>query len=372
MMDAWPPLNYVNKAGRPEGIGVDYVAALNKRLNGAIELVPGPFKQNQERVLRGELDGLMDITQRPEREAQFLFSRPYIVIPHVIVGRKGGDYYHREADLAGKVLALERGFRNVVYFKENFPSVVVREYDSTARALDAVSRGEADAYAGNRAVAVYLIEQELLNNLQLMGSLAEPRSILQFGVSHANRPLQGILDKALASLTVEEERVIAGRWIAQQRDYSLIGKVVGGSLTVIILFAIWNRRLKKEVQTRLATEAQLRVEQERVEQVLLNLLSNAVKFTETGGITVRAVREDSDYVVTLSDTGIGIKPEDRERLFKPFYQIDSGLTRKYEGTGLGLSICMKLVELMRGTISLQSEVGKGSIFSVRLPFALPY
>jgi signal transduction histidine kinase len=105
----------------------------------------------------------------------------------------------------------------------------------------------------------------------------------------------------------------------------------------------------------------------RVEQVLLNLLSNAVKFTEQGEIRVSAVREADWYVTSVSDTGIGITQDELERLFKPFYQIDTGLSRKYEGTGLGLSICKKLVELMGGTIRVTSSPGAGSTFSFTLP-----
>lgn len=105
----------------------------------------------------------------------------------------------------------------------------------------------------------------------------------------------------------------------------------------------------------------------RVEQILLNLLSNAVKFTEQGWITVRCMREAESYVATVTDSGIGIKDEELECLFKPFHQIDTGLSRKYEGTGLGLSICKKLVELMGGGIHAESTPGKGSTFSFTLP-----
>lgn len=215
IMDAWPPLNYLDRNKTPQGIGVDYLAALNKRLGGALVPVPAPFKANYDRVLSRQLDAVMDITQRPDREALFNFTRPYIVISHVIVGRKGGDYFKTEQDLTGKTIALERGFHNVTYFKKNYPGVIIREYGSTSEALDAVSRGEADAYAGNRAVVIHLIEKELLNNLRLMGKLTEPKSILQIGVQREQPLLTSILDKALASLTVDEERAIRQKWLQE-------------------------------------------------------------------------------------------------------------------------------------------------------------
>jgi PAS domain S-box-containing protein len=105
----------------------------------------------------------------------------------------------------------------------------------------------------------------------------------------------------------------------------------------------------------------------RVEQILINLLSNAVKFTEQGGVDLDCRIENEMLTVRVSDTGMGIKPEDLQALFKPFKQIDAGLARQYEGTGLGLSICKRLVELLGGKIWAESEWGKGSTFAFTLP-----
>lgn len=104
----------------------------------------------------------------------------------------------------------------------------------------------------------------------------------------------------------------------------------------------------------------------RVEQVLLNLLSNAVKFTEHGCITVRTDDTDREVRVSVADTGEGIAEAEIANLFQPFRQIDTGLSRKHEGTGLGLSICKRLIEMMQGTISVQSQLGVGSTFTFTL------
>ena len=111
----------------------------------------------------------------------------------------------------------------------------------------------------------------------------------------------------------------------------------------------------------------LRGDPRRVEQVLLNLLSNAVKFTKTGGVAVGCRTLDTLVRIEVVDTGPGIRPEDRIKLFKPFQQLDSGLSRLHEGTGLGLSICQKLLELMGGTIEVHSVPGEGSTFAFTLP-----
>lgn len=105
----------------------------------------------------------------------------------------------------------------------------------------------------------------------------------------------------------------------------------------------------------------------RIEQIILNLLSNAVKFTERGRIRIECSGQEGSVVIRVIDTGIGIKKEDIDRLFRPFSQLDTGLTRQYEGTGLGLSISRRLADIMGGTISVESEPGKGSTFTVTLP-----
>lgn len=117
-------------------------------------------------------------------------------------------------------------------------------------------------------------------------------------------------------------------------------------------------------------------DQRRVDQVLLNLMNNAIKFTEAGGVTLTAgLQEDFNagpcVCIRVTDTGIGIRPEDMNSLFLPFRQIDSGLTRSHEGTGLGLAICRRLTQLMGGSISAASQHGVGSTFTVILPLQPP-
>ncbi|MEX2684278.1 MAG: sensor histidine kinase, partial [Candidatus Sigynarchaeota archaeon] len=108
-------------------------------------------------------------------------------------------------------------------------------------------------------------------------------------------------------------------------------------------------------------------DQRRVEQIMLNLLSNAVKFTEKGTVRFECKMDENNVSIRVIDSGIGIKKADMDKLFKPFRQIDTNITRKYEGTGLGLSICKKLVDLLGGNIWVESEFGKGSTFSFTLP-----
>lgn len=101
---------------------------------------------------------------------------------------------------------------------------------------------------------------------------------------------------------------------------------------------------------------------------MFNLLSNAVKFTsEKGRITINAELVEQYVQIGVGDTGIGIKSEDIDKLFKPFLQLDGTYSRRYEGTGLGLILTKHLVELQGGKIWVESEYGKGSTFTFTLP-----
>ncbi|HEU5450050.1 MAG TPA: response regulator, partial [Acidimicrobiia bacterium] len=105
----------------------------------------------------------------------------------------------------------------------------------------------------------------------------------------------------------------------------------------------------------------------KVRQTLLNLSGNASKFTEGGTVTVNARRDGDDVVFEVSDTGIGIAPEHMDRLFQPFSQAESSTARRFGGTGLGLVISRRFCEMLGGGVTVQSEPGVGSTFTVRLP-----
>ncbi|HWT51202.1 MAG TPA: ATP-binding protein, partial [Caulobacter sp.] len=117
------------------------------------------------------------------------------------------------------------------------------------------------------------------------------------------------------------------------------------------------------------TPARLAGDDARVRQILRNLVSNALKFTEAGRVVVRIAPADGGVELAVSDTGVGMTPEQQARLFTPFSQGDRTIARRFGGTGLGLAICLRLTEMMGGEIGVKSVLGQGSTFTVRL--ALP-
>ena len=104
-------------------------------------------------------------------------------------------------------------------------------------------------------------------------------------------------------------------------------------------------------------------------QILLNLLSNAVKFTDSGEITLSCHPDGDHVLIAVSDTGIGIAEEDISQIFNEFQQVDSSSTREFGGTGLGLSITREFARLIGSSISVESELNKGTRFSLRLPLS---
>ena len=132
---------------------------------------------------------------------------------------------------------------------------------------------------------------------------------------------------------------------------------------------------KKKISVSLFTDpiaSIIHADQRRLKQILVNLLSNAVKFTQEGGhisLQTRSNPERNAIEISVTDNGIGISNSDMERLFRPFTQLDSKLSRQYAGTGLGLSLVLRLAELHGGSIEVKSELGKGSCFTVSLPWS---
>ena len=127
---------------------------------------------------------------------------------------------------------------------------------------------------------------------------------------------------------------------------------------------------KKNIDVKVIADANApaaRQDAGKVQQIVTNLLSNAVKFTPEGGrVTLKAATDGTDLVFTVSDTGVGIAPEEQDLIFEKFRQAANPMTREQGGTGLGLSIVRELAKLLGGDVTLQSELGRGSTFTVRI------
>jgi signal transduction histidine kinase len=173
---------------------------------------------------------------------------------------------------------------------------------------------------------------------------------------------------ALINDILDLSKIEAGRMELQLEDFALAPLIDNVVKTIEPLAA------KNENRVAVSCDAEigrLHADQMRLRQALLNLMSNANKFTEHGSITIdaqQAQENGRDWVtIAVADTGIGMTVEQMGKLFQEFSQADASTTRKYGGTGLGLAISKRFCQMMGGDITVKSEPGKGSVFTVRLP-----
>jgi len=162
-------------------------------------------------------------------------------------------------------------------------------------------------------------------------------------------------------------RIESGKMKLRLTDIALTDVIESLRSTTTHMLAPRKQSLDVEVEEGLPL---VHVDKAKIRQVLINLLSNSAKFTPDGGkLKLEVVREGDWCQVRVIDNGIGIKKEDQERIFEPFCQLDSPLTKEKSGTGLGLTLIKQIIERHGGRIWVESECGKGSRFTFTLPLA---
>jgi signal transduction histidine kinase len=207
--------------------------------------------------------------------------------------------------------------------------------------------------------------------LQDLAGPLNPEQAKQLGmVSHSAQHLLALINDVLDISKIE-----AGQLKVHPERFQLAKSVEKAVESVRPLAHKKNLDLRMELQP---IPEPMYSDPRRVEQILLNLLNNAVKFTPQGGISIMLDLSPAPPGVGMpagtslarirvTDTGIGISPEDQRYLFQPFRQVMSELSRRHEGTGLGLAICRRLAVLLGGDITVESETGRGSTFTLLLP-----
>ena len=226
----------------------------------------------------------------------------------------------------------------------------------------------------NKSQFVSSMSHELRTPLNAIIGLTEMlvKNAARFGTEKAQEPLQrvnragthllGLINQVLDLSKIEAGKLELNPQTVQLAP--LIEEVIGTA-----------RQLAEQNKNRLIVEiagdlGMLTVDPMRLRQILLNLLSNACKFTKEGEVKLRAsrVRNGSDWIeLSVADTGIGMTAEQQAKLFEEFTQADASTAQRFGGTGLGLAIARKLARMMGGDVTVTSEPGKGSAFTVRLP-----
>jgi len=250
-------------------------------------------------------------------------------------------------------------------------------------------------------------QKELVENNRQLLKLSQAKSDFLANMSHELRtPLNSVigfsgtlLDQEFGVINDKQREFVniilssGGHLLSLINDILDLSKVEAGKMELDLskfllreslnnsLMMFMEKALKGGISLQMQFEPQtdllIVADQRKLKQIILNLLSNAIKFTPKGGrvnVVVKMVigsrflvQGSGGLEISVEDSGIGIKPEDIQKLFKPFTQLESACTKEYAGTGLGLALSRKLVELHGGTIRVESEFGSGSRFSFDIP-----
>ncbi len=230
--------------------------------------------------------------------------------------------------------------------------------------------GEQAAEGANEAKSAFLATMSHEIRTPLNGVLGMAQAMAAETLSPVQRERLDIIDqsgKALLAILndiLDLSKIEAGKLELEEIEFDL-GDVARGAHSAFTALA--NKKGLSFALDIDQARGVYRGDPTRLRQILYNLISNALKFTEHGEIRVIAVRIDDSLRFTVADTGMGIPPEALAKLFGKFAQVDASTTRRFGGTGLGLAICQQLSRLMGGVIEVDSELGRGSTFTVILP-----
>ncbi len=271
----------------------------------------------------------------------------------------------------GRIVPLEIGLSRLASGRDRLFTAIVRDVTERREAEAALNRAVREATAANDAKSAFLAQMSHEIRTPLNGVLGMAQAMAREELSPRQKErLRVLRDSGEALLAILNDildisRIESGRMTLEEVEFD-VGELAHSVRETFSAVAA-QKGVSFSVSVTSAAAGAYRGDPLRLRQILSNLVSNALKFTDRGAVSVTLSAERGVLSATVQDTGIGIPPETLVRLFTKFEQGDASMSRRYGGTGLGLAICRDLAALMGGDISVESVVGEGAVFRLRLP-----
>ncbi|MDU4251096.1 ATP-binding protein [Pseudomonas sp.] len=284
----WPPFEVIDEFDQFHGISADYLQLLSERLGMRIQpVLYNTWEEVLAAVKAGEVDLLPSMAATEERQRFLSFTQPYVTSSSLIFARRDSTLRTLD-DLSGRRVAVEHGYAVHELLSKAVPGIDFVLVEDSPSALKAVSTGRADAYVGNLITTTFLIEQLDLSNLEVRGDSGLGNSQVRFATRKELEPLVPLLDRALGSVTRNEQEAIQARWLPALDIFDWMHLLqiawpwVVGVLALLTFVLVWNRRLSIQVAERARAEAEERRQRSTL-LALINSIPDPIWFKDTQG-----------------------------------------------------------------------------------------
>lgn len=311
----WPPFDYLNEEQQHRGISADYLALISEKTGLNFEVEPKASWQAVMDAARAqELDVVAALSRNPEREKFLNLSQPFTDYPLAVATTRYG-FVTSLAGFKGKKLAVVKDYFPDSILKRHHPEINIVYVDSVEEGLNQLMTEDVDGYFDNIAAISYTAGRAGLSHINT-AVIDRYKADLHIGVSKAHPLLVSIINKALAAVSEDERQQIDQRWMSvrtvETTDYTLVYQIAGGLLLILLASIFWNRRLRREVDARKASQEVLQQQQEQLSQLLHAMpVSMLVIAGESGDILLANHHSYHE---------LGFTPETRQGLnVKDFY-----------------------------------------------------
>ena len=208
----WPPFDFADSSGHHTGLSSEYIKLISKKSGLKFDVTTGVWSNILKEMQSKKYDGLSCAVETDERKKYLKFSDPYLTVPMVIITKRDNDRIKGIDDLLKKVVSINKGSYIHEWLETSYPQIKLHLTTSNEASLEAVALGKADAYVGNQAVATFIMNKYLLNNLNIVAKLKGFETAVSVAIDKDNLMLFNIIQKSLKSITLNEHQEIKSKW----------------------------------------------------------------------------------------------------------------------------------------------------------------